>query len=99
MEKKEKIIFQEEAKQSLRNIAIYIEEKSYPETSERYIQRMLDFVKSLAVFPNKYSLCRFIKFAKRKLHCAVFEHTYIFAYKVVKNRLIIYNVIHSKALK
>lgn len=99
MEKKEKIIFREVAKQSLRNIAIYIEEKGYPETSEKYIQRMLDFGKSLLPFPNKYPLCRFPKFAKRSLHCAVFEHAYIFIYKVVKNKLIIYNVIHSKALK
>lgn len=99
MEKKEKIIFQEEAKQSFRSIALYIEEKGYPETAEKYIQRMLNFTETFLLFPNKYPLCRFSKLSKQNLHCAVFEHKYIFIYKVAKNKLIIYNVIHVKTLK
>ena len=60
---------------------------------------MLEFGDSLSFFPDKYPLCRFAKLAKRHLRCAVFENTYLFVYKVEKSRLVIYNVIHGRALK
>jgi plasmid stabilization system protein ParE len=99
MEEKTKIIFKQEAKESIRDIAFYIELRGYPETAEKYTQRLLSFGESLLVFPEKYPICRFPKFAKRNLHCAVFEQNYIFIYKVIHKQLVIYNVIHGNALK
>jgi plasmid stabilization system protein ParE len=99
MEKKSKIIFRQEAKESIRDIAFYIELCGYPETAEKYTQRLLSFGESLLVFPDKYPICRFPKLAKRNLHCAVFEQNYIFIYKVIHDQVLIYNVVHGSVLK
>lgn len=93
------IVFLPEANDVIGEVILYIEQKGFPETAEQYVLSMMDFAHSLTLFPGKYPLCRFPKFAKRYLRCAVFDHTYVFIYKVVKHQLIIYNVIHGKRLK
>ena len=99
MEEKAKIIFREKAKRSILEIAIYIELQGYPETAEKFTERLLLFANTISIFPDKYPLCRYKQFSKRNFHCAVFEHNYIFVYKIVRNHLVIFQVIHSKRLK
>lgn len=94
-----KVIIRPKAEKSIASIGAYISEKGYPETAEQYVDRINQFAVNLTLFPDKYPFCRIAKFAKRNLHCAVFEQTYIFIYKVVREQLVIYNVIHSKRLK
>lgn len=96
---KVKVIFKEVARISIRETALFIEEKGYPETALKFTERLYQFGSTLADFPNKYPLCRFPILSKQNLHCAVFEHKYIFIYKVAKNKLVIFNVIHVKTLK
>ena len=96
---KVRVTFKEVARISIRETAFSIEKNGYPETALKFAERLYQFGNTLANFPNKYRLCRFPKLSKRSLHCAVFDRTYIFTYKVVKNKLIIYNVIYSKTFK
>lgn len=76
----------------------YIRDKGYPDTAERFVRRMRVFAKSLGEFPDKYPLCRFKRFSINGFRCAVFEHIFIFVYRVEGEELIIYNVIHVKRL-
>jgi len=99
MEKITEVIFREKAKHSIKEIALHIEESGYPETAEKFSQRLVEFGHSLAIFPNKYTVCRFLRFARYNLRCAVFESNYIFVYKLVKNELLIYTIAHTKRLK
>ncbi len=98
MESKVSIIWKPRSEKSLQSIYNFIAEDSTANAGN-YIDRMVTFGDSLLAFSGKYPVCRQKKFAKRNLHCAVFESTYIFIYKVVKRELIIYNVIHGKRLK
>lgn len=98
-EEKFKVVFLPEASAAIEEVALYVEQKGYTETSEHYTERMVDFGFSLALFPEKYPLCRFKKFARKNLRCATFEQTYIFIYKIIHKQVIIYNVIHGKAMK
>lgn len=75
---KVKVIFKEVARISIRETALFIEKKGYPETALKFTERLYQFGSALADFPNKYPLCRFSKLSKQNLHCAVFEHKYIF---------------------
>ena len=93
------IIFKVKAENTIYEISKFIAEKGYPETSIKFAEKLYQFGYSLAGFPEKYPLCRLPQLAKRKLHCAVFNNDYFFTYKVIKNKLIIYNIIHSKTLK
>lgn len=96
---KDDVIFLKGAEISIFQIYSYIVLLGYPETSENFIERLYSFGYSIAHFPNKYPICRFKKFAKRKLHCAIFENSYIFIYKIINHKVVIYNVIHTKTLK
>jgi plasmid stabilization system protein ParE len=94
-----KITVSPKAEKSLKAIGEHIREKGYPETSDKYLNRLKEFAYSLSAFPNKYPICRFQRFAKHNFHCATFERSYVFVYKVVKTKLVIYNIIHGKRLK
>ncbi|MFH1320729.1 MAG: type II toxin-antitoxin system RelE/ParE family toxin [Bacteroidota bacterium] len=98
MEKKKQVVFRRKARRSIHEIALYIEQKGYPETAEKYAKKLTDFGDSLAIFPKKYTICRQQGFARRNFSYATFDKTYVFLYKPVKNKLIIYNVIHGKRL-
>ena len=98
-EEKIKIIYKTIAAESISHIALYIEEKGYPETAEKFQTRLYQFGNSLGIFPDKYPICRHSYFSHRQYRCAVFEGTFIFIYKVSGDNLIIYNVIHGNRLQ
>ena len=73
MEKRaKKVVYRPSTIRKIRDIAIYIEKKGYPETAESFVQELYDFGDSLASFPGKYPVCRKKPWAKRNLRCAVF---------------------------
>ena len=93
-----KVILRKNAQNSLSAIIEYIENQGSPETAYKFALKMEKFSKTLAFFPDKYVVCRFPQFAKRNFRCAIFDNTYVFIYKAVKNQLHVYNIIHSKRL-
>ena len=99
MEKsKRKVVFRKRAIKRIRNVAIYIESKGFPDTAIKFALQLFDFGESLADFPDKYSICRKKAWAMRYLRCAIFKKDYIFIYKLINDELIIYNVVHARTI-
>ncbi|RLD55517.1 MAG: hypothetical protein DRJ05_12820 [Bacteroidetes bacterium] len=80
------------------NTALYISEKGYQITAKKFANKLFDFGGSLAVFPEKYPLCRHRQYSLRMYRCAVFEKNYVFIYKIETNHIVIYNITHVKRL-
>jgi plasmid stabilization system protein ParE len=99
MEKQKEVVFKKKATNSIRDIAFYILTNGYPENAEKFVERLLKFSNSLSKFPEKYPICNNKHFAKRKYHCAVFASNYIFVYNFIKNKLVVFNIIHCSRLK
>ncbi len=97
-EEKVTVFWRPKAQVALQSTYDFIADNSVKNANE-FIDRMLDFGDSLATFPNKYAVCRFLRFARYNLRCASFERNYIFVYKLVKNELLIYTIAHTKRLK
>ena len=98
MEKKKlKIVLTEEASDNIDGITLYITEKGYPDTAHKFRKKLYDFARSLVIFPEKYTISRHEKYKKRKLRCAPYKN-YIFIYKVIRNKLVIYNIVHGSAV-
>ena len=95
MEAKKEVIYRDKAKQAILDIVLYIKREGYPDNAEKFLLRLMGFGYSLALFPNKYPLCKKLNLAKRNLHCAVFDKNYIFIYKVINKGLVVYNVINA----
>ena len=60
--------------------------------------RMRKFVTSLNS-PVKHALCRFKQWNKLGYHCAVFEKTWVFAYEIFDEGIIIRDMSHTAILK
>jgi len=99
MEKdKRKVVFRQRAITKIRNVAIYIESKGFPNAAINFTIQLFDFGASLADFPDKYPVCRKRVLALRNLRCAIFKKDYIFIYKLINDELIIYNVVHARTI-
>lgn len=70
-----------------------------PETGIKYAKKMLVFGSSLSETYNAYNTCKFPKWKKRKLNCATFDNTWVFAFKIVKSNVVIYHIVNGKMLK
>lgn len=93
---KPKVVYYPKADLFIFKLALYIKDNGYPDTAIKIIESFYDFGDSLSVFPDKYPICKQKSLATKKMRCAVYMENYIYAYKVVKNELRVYNVIHSK---
>ncbi|OFX23091.1 MAG: hypothetical protein A2033_00045 [Bacteroidetes bacterium GWA2_31_9] len=98
-EKKLKVVYKPKADKQIYRIMMYINEMGYPETALNFAERLYQFGNSLGFIPEKFPICRHERYAKRLLHCAVFEHNYIFIYKTVRSQLVIYNIIHCSRIQ
>ena len=66
--------------------------------AEARINRMENFVLSLAM-PADFALCRFKKWQELGYRCAVFERTWVFAYEVFDEGVIIRDMSHATLLE
>ena len=76
----------------------YIYLEGNPINSIKYITKMFEFAYSLNLFPEKYPICRFLKYQKKGYRCAAFDD-YIFIYSIEGKDIFLVNIIHSKRLK
>ena len=90
------IIYAPKERNSINHTVAYIKEKGYPETAHKFRKKLYSFGNSLAHLSQRYPICKQPQLAKRNMRCAVFQKTYIFVYKKVKNTLVVFNVIHGK---
>ncbi|MCB0806421.1 MAG: type II toxin-antitoxin system RelE/ParE family toxin [Bacteroidales bacterium] len=93
-----KVIFRQRTIRKIRNIAIYIESRGYPENALRFANALYNFGESLGEYPEKYPICRNPIWAKRNLRCAVFRKDYLFIYKIFEKEVVIYNVVNARTM-
>ena len=75
-----------------------INELKLSETAaEVRINRMENFVASFSM-PVNYALCRFKKWRELGYRCAVFEKTWIFAYEIFDEGVIVRDMSHTALL-
>ena len=93
-----KITYKKRAATSIHKFGDYIEGRGYPITANKFIGELYQFGNSLSGFPEKYAVCRKKAWAKRNLRCAIFKNNYIFIYKIINSELVIFNVVHTRAI-
>jgi plasmid stabilization system protein ParE len=86
------------AKQEIAKNIRYIAQKGNPYNAEKLYDRMLAFIPSLRIMPEKYAFCRHSKFANKKYRCATFEQTYIFVYAIHIDKVLLLRVMHGLKL-
>ena len=68
-----------------------VNEYKMPETAHKYIEEINEFLKRLG---GSFVLakCRRKKWKEKGYHCSVFNHRWIFAYKIYDDRVIVHDM-------
>jgi|GEM_PF-2392808 len=94
-----KVILKASAEKTIFELAEYITtELQMPETANKYIDKILFFASQIATTYPAYTLCKYPEWGKRKLHCATFYKTWMFALKIVKQQVVIFHIVNGKLL-
>ena len=94
-----KIFYSKWAEKSITKLIEYLIEIGYPTNAGRYKDKIEKFIEELANNYKVYGLCKRETWAKRKLHCAVFDSKYIIAFKIVDGNFRIYHFMHGSQIK
>ncbi|MFN0048778.1 MAG: type II toxin-antitoxin system RelE/ParE family toxin [Cytophagales bacterium] len=93
------VVISERALVDVDKIVDYISEQGYPETALKYANRTYDFCLTINNFPLKYNLCKYATYRKYGYRCAIFENTYVIAFKIEKGKMIVIKrIIHGNRL-
>lgn len=98
MAKKAIVVFMPKAVTVIDKITLYIARKGFPLTAIKFANELYDFGDSIKTYPRKYPYCTYKKFKIKKYRCAVYKKNYMFIYKVLENRIVVFNIIHVKTL-
>jgi plasmid stabilization system protein ParE len=94
-----KVVLKPTAEIAIVEIANYISETiKMPETAEKYTDRLLQFAHQISATPQAYGLCKYPIWEIKNLQCAIFDKTWIFAFKLIKNKVVIYYIKNGKLL-
>ncbi len=94
-----KAVLKPSAENAITSIADYISETiKMPDTALKYIDKLLNFADSISHAPNAYTICKYPKWKVETLKCATFDKTWIFAFKIIKNTVVIYYIKNGKLI-
>ena len=94
-----KVLFKPSAEKTIHELADYITEQiSMPATANKYIDKLLSFAKSISNIPNTFPICKYPAWKSKKLYCITFDKTWVFAFKIVKDNVVIYHIVNGKLL-
>jgi len=94
-----KVLISETVEDKLADLRVYLiaELNLSEEAAFNHSRRMRAFVYSLAL-PADYSLCRFKRWRDQGYRCAVFEKSWVFAYEIFDDGVIVREMSHTKLL-
>lgn len=94
-----KVIYKPSATESIESISTYISENILmPETGIKYAKKLIAFGNSLGDFPTAYSKCKYPNWKKKDLFCSTFDKTWIFAFKIIQNNVVVFYIKNGKLL-
>jgi len=95
-----KVYFTSKARNDILQLVKYVtDEIKMPETALTYADKMKEFAdKTIGGTHSAFSICRNNFLALQNLKCATFDKKWVFAFKVIKNKVVIFHVINGKLL-
>ena len=94
-----KVVLKPSAENAITSIADYISETiKMPDTALKYIDKLLNFANSISQASNAYTICNYPKWKVKNLQCATFDKTWIFAFKIIRNTVVIYYIKNGKLI-
>jgi hypothetical protein len=93
------VLFKPSAEKTIIELADYITEQiSMPATANKYIDKLLLFANSISNIPNTFPICKYPPWKRKNLCCVTFNKTWVFAFKIVKEKVVIYHIVNGKLL-
>ena len=92
------ITIKAEAQETLHEIAELIDGINTPGAGDRWIDRILDFIRAYAQPKVKYALCHNQQLAEALFSCITFNH-WVIVFRIEEDLLVVYQIINGSLLK
>lgn len=92
------IAIKAKALRTLDEVANYIDSLNTSDSGSRWLDKFFTRMQSYAKPNVSYALCSNIRLAKRKFSCITYNN-WVVAFKIVKDRFVIYEIIHGSLLQ
>lgn len=93
-----KIVIYPKASKTIDKIAAFVESKNTPGSGDRYALRFKAAIEKIAQPDVQYALCRNAFLAKSSYSCSYYND-WVIAFKLDKDVLKVYRIIHSSVLR
>ena len=93
-----KVVLHPIAQETIDEIAEFVDGINTPGAGDRWTDRILDFIIAHAKPRAKYALCQNDELAEMLLSCIIFNN-WVIAFRIEKNTLTVYQIIHGSLLK
>jgi hypothetical protein len=99
MTTRRKVVVANIVREKIAELKVYLTQELQlsKEAAAKRVDRMEDFVECLTN-PADYALCRFKRWRALGYRCAIFENSWIFAYEVFDNGVIVRDMAHAATL-
>lgn len=87
------------AERVIDNVAAFIDSQNLPDSSDKWINEILDFIRKHASLQMMYAPCKNEKLAKRKLSCIVFKKKWVIAFPYTDRTFTVHQIIYGSKLK
>ncbi len=85
--------------EAIAKLITYIAEEGYPHNASNYYLKITAFFLSLSKPYPTSPLCKQSAWSKRNWHCAVFDKKYVVAFRVQKNKIVVFKFLHGCMLR
>jgi len=92
------VLIKPDAQNTINEIAEFIDGINTPGAGDRWTDRILDFIAAYAQPGAQYALCNNPELANELFSCVTFNN-WVIVFKIEKNTLVVYHVIHGSVVK
>ena len=93
-----KVIIKSAAQDTIDDIAELIDGINTPGAGDRWVDRILDFVKDHAKPNVQYALCHNTKLAQALFSCIIFNN-WVIVFQIEENTFTVFQIVHGSLLK
>ncbi len=97
--KMRELLYDDSVREKIAELQRYLVEgyKMSPQSAQKRIDRIDSFLLSLKA-PVDYAPCRFERWRKLGYRCVLFEKTWVFAYELFDEGVVVMDMMHAKLL-
>jgi len=93
------IVILERAENNIFKFADYISKQGYSDRAYSFVSEIYDFINTLNISAQSFSICRHSHIAKKKYKCIPYKMNYVIIFSVTDKFITIHNIVPAKKIR